>query len=91
MAINIGGHSFTEAEILEALTAQNTVASDPGTEESNTLSGVVTRLLALEERLPFTRAGFGVTTTPGETSTTYRVQTLDYRGETIIITFEIPN
>ena len=91
MAINIGGHSFTESQILEALTAQNTVASDPGTEESNTLAGVVTRLLALEERLPFTRAGFGVTTIPGETYTTYRVQTLDHHGDTIIVTFEIPN
>ena len=67
------------------------MASDPGTEESNTLSGVVTRLLALEERLPFTRAGFGVTTTVGETSTTYRVQTLDHHGDIIIVTFEIPN
>ena len=91
MAINIGGHSFTEAEILEALTAQNTVASDPGTEESNTLAGVVTRLLALESRLPITRAGFGVTTIVGTTSTTYRVQVLDHHGETQIITFELPN
>ncbi len=91
MAINIGGHSFTEAQILEALTAQNTVASDPGTAESNTLAGVVTRLLALEERLPITRAGFGVTTTPGETHTTYRVQVLDHHGDTQIITFELPN
>ena len=91
MAINIGGHSFTEAQILEALTAQNTVASDPGTEESNTLAGVVTRLLALESRLPITRTGFGVLTIPGETSTTYRVQMLDHRGEIVIVSFDIPN
>ncbi len=93
MAITIGGHTFTEAEILEALTAQNTEAEevDPGTEESNTLAGVVTRLLALESRLPITRAGFGVTTIVGTTSTTYRVQVLDHHGETQIITFELPN
>ena len=90
MAINIGGHSFTEAEILEALTAQNTVA-EPGSEESNTLAGIVTRVLALESRLPITRAGFGVTTTVGTSSTTYRVQVLDHHGETQFITFELPN
>ena len=90
MAINIGGHSFTEAEILEALTAQNTVA-EPGSEESNTLAGIVTRVLALESRLPITRAAFGVTTTVGTASTTYRVQVLDHHGETQIITFELPN
>ena len=90
MAITIGGQTFTEAELLAAFAAQNTEAST-GSEESNTLAGVVTRLLALESRLPITRAGFGVTTTPGETHTTYRVQVLDHHGDTQIITFELPN
>lgn len=55
------------------------------------LKGFAYRLETLEDRLPFTSAGFGVVKTPLATGTRYRVQTLNQMGQTIVVTFEVPN
>ena len=60
------------------------------TDQGNLLQAILTRLAAVEASLPLTRAGFGVTTIVGTTTTTYRVQTLDQNGQTQIVTFELP-
>ena len=97
MTIQIGGQQFTEAEVIAAIAASNdadhthTVSAYSSLDEvSGVLQAVLHRLAALEDRLPETRAGFGITSTTANDVTTYRVQTLDHHGKTIIVTFEVP-
>ena len=54
------------------------------------MQAVLHRLTALEDRLPVSHAGFGVTTTTANGVDTHRVQMLDHHGKTVIVTFEIP-
>ena len=98
MTIQIGGQQFTEAEVIAAIAASNdadhthTVSAYSSIDEvSGVLQSVLHRIASLEDRLPGTRAGYGVTTTVGDTSTTHRVQCLDHHGKVMIVTFEIPN
>ena len=96
MTINIGGQQFTENEVIAAIAASN----DPATtsisayssidEVSGVLQAVLHRLSALEDRLPITHAGFGVTTTTANNVTTHRVQMIDPKGQTMFVTFETP-
>jgi hypothetical protein len=98
MTINIGGQQFTEEQVIAAIAASN----DPVTptaiapyssidEVSGVLQAVLHRLAALEDRLPSTHAGFGVTTTTVNNVKTHRVQMLDNRGQTVFVTFEAPS
>ena len=96
MTINIGGHTFTQEEVIAAIAASDnqtaTVSSYSSLEEvGGVLQAVLHRLAALEDRLPITRQGFGVITTPGTDKTTYRVQTTDRNGDLMFVTFELPN
>ena len=95
MSINLGGQSFTEDQIIAAIAASNDPAPTGGMatleEVRNTLQATLTRISALEQRLPFTRDGYGVVTTTVDGVTTHRVQCLDQNGNTNIVTFEIPN
>ena len=95
MTIQIGGHSFSESDVIAAIQAsdnQTVVASPYQTldEVGGVLQAVLHRLTALEDRLPESHAGFGVTTTTANNVTTHRVQMLNHHGETVIVTFEIP-
>ena len=97
MTIQIGGQQFTEAEVIAAIAASNDadhsheIAADVTLAEvSGILQAVLHRLTALENRLPETRTGYGVTSTTANGVTTYRVQTQDHHGETVIVTFEVP-
>ena len=97
MTIEIGGQQFTEAQVIAAIAASNdpattTIAPYSSIEEvSGVLQAVLHRLAALEDRLPFTHAGFGVTSTTANSVTTHRVQMLDRSGQTVIVTFEQPS
>ena len=97
MTIQLGGQQFTEDQIIAAIAASNDPAPTTLTAYSNleevsgVLQAVLHRLAALEDRLPTTRAGYGVTSTTANNVTTYRVQTLDHHGETMIVTFEVPS
>ena len=97
MTIQIGGQQFTEAEVIAAIAASNdadhthTVSAYSSIDEvSGVLQSVLIRLATLEENLPKSRAGYGVTTTVEGSVTKYRVQTQDHYGDTIIVTFEVP-
>lgn len=97
MTIQLGGQQFTEDQIIAAIAASNdpaptTFAAYSSVEEvSGVLQAVLHRLAALEDRLPTTHAGFGVTTTTANSVTTYRVQMLDHNGQTVFVTFEQPS
>lgn len=97
MTINLGGTQFTESQVIAAIAASNdadhshTVSAYSSLDEvSGVLQAVLHRLAALEDRLPITHTGFGVTATTTDGVTTYRVQALDHHGETVIFTFEYP-
>ena len=95
MTIEIGGHQFTENQVIAAIQASDnqTVVASPYQsldEVGGVLQAVLHRLTALEDRLPESHAGFGVTTTTANNVTTYRVQMLDQHGKTVIVTFEVP-
>ena len=95
MAINLGGQSFTEDQIIAAIAASNDPAPTAGVatleEVRNVLQATLTRINAIEDRLPFSRNGYGVVTTTTNGVTTHRVQCLDQNGNTNIVTFEIPS
>ena len=96
MTIELGGQQFSEAQVIAAIAASNDPAPTSFTsyssveEVSGVLQAVLHRLAALEDRLPTTHAGFGVTTTTANSVTTHRVQMLDRTGQTVIVTFEQP-
>ena len=95
MTIQIGGHQFTEEQVIAAIQAsdnQTVVASPYQTldELGGIMQAVLHRLTALENRLPDSHAGFGVVTTTANGVDTHRVQMLDHHGKTVIVTFEIP-
>ena len=95
MTIQIGGHTFSSAEVIAAIQASDnqTVVASPYQnldELGGIMQAVLHRLTALENRLPEPRVGYGVTTTTADGVTTYRVQTTDHHGETLIVTFEYP-
>ena len=75
---------------LTARVAELEAVAVGSTDQGNLLQAILTRLAAVESTLPLTRAGFGVTTIVGATTTTYRVQMLDQNGQTQIVTFELP-
>ena len=97
MTIQLGGQQFSEDQVIAAIAASNdpaptTLAVYSSVEEvSGVLQAVLHRLAALEDRLPTSHAGFGVTTTTSNEVTTHRVQMLDSRGQTVIVTFEQPS
>ena len=96
MTIQIGGHTFTSAEVIAAIQAsdnQTVVASPYQTldELGGIMQAVLHRLTALEDRLPITHNGFGVLSTAGASTTTHRVQMLNEEGKTVIVTFEVPH
>ena len=98
MTIQLGGQQFSEDQVIAAIAASNdadhnhTVSAYSSLDEvSGVLQAVLHRLAALEDRLPTSRAGFGVTSTTTNGVTTYRVQTQDHHGDTMIVTFEIPS
>jgi hypothetical protein len=97
MTIEIGGQQFSEAQVIAAIAASNDPAPTSFTtyssieEVSGILQAVLHRLAALEDRLPNTHAGFGVTTTTANNVKTHRVQMLDHNGQTVYVTFEAPN
>ena len=97
MTIQIGGQQFTEQEVIAAIAASNdaehthTISAYSSLDEvSGVLQSVLHRLAALEDRLPETPSGYGVTTVVEGSVTKYRVQTLDHHGKTVIVTFEVP-
>ena len=95
MTIQIGGHSFTEEQVIAAIQASDnqTVVASPYQsldELGGVMQAVLHRLTALENRLPEARTGFGVITTTANGVDTHRVQMLDHHGKTVIVTFEIP-
>ena len=97
MTIQLGGQAFTEDQVIAAIAASNdaahnhTVSAYQSLDEiGGVMQAVLHRLSALENRLPESHAGFGVTTTTANNITTYRVQMLDHHGKTVIVTFEIP-
>ena len=95
MTIQIGGHEFTSAEVIAAIQASDnqTVTASPYQsleEVGGVLQAVLHRLSALEDRLPITQNGFGVTTTTASGVSTHRVQMLDQSGRPVIVTFEVP-
>ena len=97
MTIKLGGQTFTEDQVIAAIAASNdddhnhVISAYSSLDEvSGVIQAVLHRLAALEDRLPETRAGYGVTTTVSNGVTKYRVQTLDQRGETVVVTFEVP-
>ena len=97
MTIEIGGQQFNEAQVIAAIAESNDPAPTPfaaysHTEEvSGVLQAVLHRLAALEDRLPVTHAGFGVTSTTANNVTTHRVQMLDRTGQPVVVTFEQPS
>ena len=95
MTIQIGGHNFSEADVIAAIQASDnqTVVASPYQsldELGGVMQAVLHRLAALEDRLPITHQGFGVVSTTSNNITTHRVQVLDQQGRTVIITFEVP-
>lgn len=95
MTIQIGGHTFSDAEVIAAIQASDnevTVASPYQSleEVGGVLQAVLHRLSALEDRLPITHNGFGVTTTTTNGVNTHKVQMLDQSGKPVLVTFEIP-
>ena len=96
MTIQIGGQQFTEAQVIAAIAASDndhshTIGATSSLEElSGVMQAVLHRLASLEEWLPERRQGFGVTTTTANNITTYRVQTLDRQGKTVVVSFEVP-
>ena len=95
MTIQIGGHNFSESDVIAAIQASDnqTVVASPYQsldEVGGVLQAVLHRLTALEDRLPESHAGFGVTTTTANNVNTHRVQMLDHHGKTVIVTFEVP-
>ena len=97
MTIQLGGQAFTEDQVIAAIAASNdaghnhTISAYSSLDEvSGVLQAVLHRLAALEDRLPASRAGYGVTQTVKDGKTCYRVQTLDHHGETQVVTFEFP-
>lgn len=85
MTIQIGGHTFTSAEVIAAIQASDnptTTVVNPYQsldEVGGVLQAVLHRLAALEDRLPITHTGFGVTTTIANNVTTHRVQMLNQK------------
>ena len=97
MTINLGGQQFTESQVIAAIAASNdadhshTVSAYSSLDEvSGVLQAVLHRLAALEDRLPVTHAGFGVTKTTENNVDTFRVQALDHHGDAVFFTFEYP-
>ena len=95
MTIQIGGHSFTEEQVIAAIQASDnqTVVASPYQnldELGGVMQAVLHRLTALENRMPESHAGFAVTTTTADGVNTHRVQMLDHHGKTVIVTFEQP-
>ena len=98
MTIQIGGHTYTQAEVIAAIAASDnaehthTVSAYSSLDEvSGVLQSVLHRLAALEDRLPITHAGFGVLKTTEDNVDTFRVQATDHHGDTVIFTFEYPS
>ena len=98
MTIQLGGHTYTQAEVIAAIAASDnadhthTVSAYSSLDEvSGVLQSVLHRLAALEDRLPITHTGFGVTKTTEDGVDTFRVQALDHHGDTVIFTFEYPS
>ena len=96
MTIQIGGHQFTEEQVIAAIQASDnqTVVASPyqSLEElGGVMQAVLHRLTALEDRLPITHNGFGVLSTAGTDKTTHKVQMLNEEGKTVIVTFEVPH
>ena len=89
LQVTLADRDATVAD-LTARVAELEAVAVGSTENGNLLQAVLTRLAAVEASLPLTRAGFGVTTTVGTTSTSYRVQMLDQNGKTQVVSFEIP-
>ena len=94
MTIQIGGHQFTEEQVIAAIQASDnqTVVASPYQnldELGGIMQAVLHRLTALENRLPELHTGFGVTTTTANGIDTHRVQMLDHHGKTVIVTFEV--
>ena len=95
MTIQIGGHTFTHEEVIAAIqdSENQTVIASPYQsleEVGGVLQAVLHRLSALEDRLPITHNGFGVTTTTANGVNTHKVQMLDESGKPVLVTFEIP-
>ena len=97
MTIQLGGQAFTEDQVIAAIAASNDAGHNHSVsayqsldEIGGVMQAVLHRLAALEDRLPESHAGFGVTTTTANNATTYRVQMLDHHGKTVIVTFEVP-
>ena len=95
MTIQIGGHQFTEEQVIAAIQASDnqTVVASPYQsldEVGGILQAVLHRLAALEDRLPEHHSGFAVSTTTANGVNTHRVQMLDHHGKTVIVTFEQP-
>ena len=98
MAINLGGQSYTEAQIIAAIAASN----DPTgcTTVSRTLeelNGVVESLLLRVSTLEGTETGrtltgYSVTTEnlTASNSKKHTVHTIDQLGRNVKVTFEIP-
>ena len=98
MTISLGGQTFTQAEVIAAIAASDNgehthvVSAYSSLDEvSGVLQSVLHRLAALEDRLPITHSGFGVTKTTDNGVDTFRVQALDHHGDTILFTFEYPS
>ena len=96
MTIQIGGHSFSESDVIAAIQASDnqTVVASPYQsldELGGVMQAVLHRLTALEDRLPITHSGFGVLSTTGTTNTTHKVQMLNEQGKTVVVTFEVPH
>ena len=96
MTIQIGGHNFSESDVIAAIQASDnqTVVASPYQsldELGGVMQAVLHRLTALEDRLPITHSGFGVLSTAGTTNTTHKVQMLNEDGKTVVVTFEVPH
>ena len=97
MTIQLGGQTYTQAEVIAAIAASDNgehthvVSAYSSLDEvSGVLQSVLHRLAALEDRLPVTHAGFGVTKVTANSVDTYRVQATDHHGDTVFFTFEYP-
>ena len=97
MTIQLGGHTYTQAEVIAAIAASDnaehthTVSAYSSLDEvSGVLQAVLHRLAALEDRLPIAHAGYGVTATTLDGVTNYRVQAIDHHGKPVIFTFQYP-
>ena len=97
MTIQLGGQQFTESQVIAAIAASNdadhthTVSAYSSLDEvSGVLQSVLHRIAAVEDRLPVSHSGYGVTTTTTDNVTTYRVQAVDHHGHSVVFTFEYP-